>query len=48
MKERICFLVTHFYTLKFFIELVDEYGQNGIAYYDWIKEKFYSDIDKKI
>lgn len=47
MKERIHFLITHFYTLKFLSELVDEFSQNGIAYYDWIKAKFYSDIDKK-
>lgn len=47
MKERISFLVTHFYTLKFFQELINKYGHNGVAYYDWIKEKFIKDIGKK-
>ena len=47
MKERICFLATHFYTLKFFGDFVDAFGQNGNAYYDWIKWTFISDIGKK-
>lgn len=47
MKERIHFLITHFYTLKFFSNLADDFGQNGVAYYDWIKWTFISDFDKK-
>jgi lauroyl/myristoyl acyltransferase len=48
MNEKISFLITHFYTLNFFSEMVHEYGQNGFTYYEWINNKFISDLQKKL
>ena len=45
MKERIYFLIAHFYTLSFLSKFFEKV--NGIIYYDWVKQTFISDFDKK-
>jgi hypothetical protein len=47
MNERMYFLITHFYTLKYLNDFIDVFGANGFSYFEWTKEKFILDIGKK-